>query len=256
MYAIFKKISYYIIAFCFLWILTHFFSQAKAIDIEHIDIPIDDYIHFSQNEPSVTSTNTHTGVLNDVTTYVVFKPSNIQAFLSLPPGTQPLYYELTTQDPISLNDYKGRLGIWYQCNNPKTMTFKDVEDCLIYNQGYFVPQPSGGTIYSDYSVYDALTHYVGFEFQQGTIQLNPNKTFWRVYYQPPATDQLTPTPTPLTAPTCDADGDGIVNTNDFVIWKLHYATQTTEGIGAGDFNNDGSVDGLDYMLWLNQATPN
>ena len=48
----------------------------------------------------------------------------------------------------------------------------------------------------------------------------------------------------------DADGNGLVDGLDYVIWLNNYNQQTT-GAGRGDFNNSGYVDGLDYVIWLN-----
>jgi hypothetical protein len=57
-------------------------------------------------------------------------------------------------------------------------------------------------------------------------------------------------PTPNLKPG-DANGDGKVDGLDYVIWLNNYGTTTTDGASKGDFNNDGKVDGLDYVIWLN-----
>lgn len=49
----------------------------------------------------------------------------------------------------------------------------------------------------------------------------------------------------------DANGDGRVDGIDYVIWLNNYNTQTENGASAGDFNEDGRVDGVDYVVWLN-----
>lgn len=62
-----------------------------------------------------------------------------------------------------------------------------------------------------------------------------------------------PTPSPTATPTIkpgDANNDTIVNLLDFDIWKRHYA-QTISGITNGNFNGDSKVDGIDYVIWLN-----
>jgi len=47
----------------------------------------------------------------------------------------------------------------------------------------------------------------------------------------------------------DANGDGIVNIDDYVIWVSHLNQSTGNGASDGDFNADGSVDGVDFTIW-------
>ncbi|MFC1647240.1 right-handed parallel beta-helix repeat-containing protein [Patescibacteria group bacterium] len=56
-------------------------------------------------------------------------------------------------------------------------------------------------------------------------------------------------PTETTAKTGDANGDGSVDGADYIIWLNHYG-QNVSGSTSGDFNNSGTVDGSDYILWL------
>ena len=60
---------------------------------------------------------------------------------------------------------------------------------------------------------------------------------------------ITPTisPTPILG---DANNDGRVDGADYVIWLNHYNLNVT-GPANGDFNNSGNVDGADYVIWLN-----
>lgn len=60
------------------------------------------------------------------------------------------------------------------------------------------------------------------------------------------TDTPTPTQPPVTG---DANGDGKVDGQDYVVWLNHYNT-TSAGPTNGDFNNSGRVDGVDFVLWL------
>lgn len=55
----------------------------------------------------------------------------------------------------------------------------------------------------------------------------------------------------MTFLTGDANGDGQVNGVDYVIWLNNFGKNTSEGRTSGDFNNDGVVSGVDYVLWLN-----
>ena len=59
---------------------------------------------------------------------------------------------------------------------------------------------------------------------------------------------LTPTPTAVPG---DANDDGLVDELDFVIWVNHYNTPTSNGRADGDFNVNGLVDGVDYVIWVN-----
>lgn len=59
---------------------------------------------------------------------------------------------------------------------------------------------------------------------------------------------------PVSAPgnrKADADGNGIVDGLDYVIWLRNYKNTRGNGPHEGDFNADGKVDGRDYVVWLN-----
>ena len=51
----------------------------------------------------------------------------------------------------------------------------------------------------------------------------------------------------------DANGDGKVNGNDYLVWAGRYgddpAVDPPGSPANGDFNNDGTVDGHDYLVW-------
>ena len=57
-------------------------------------------------------------------------------------------------------------------------------------------------------------------------------------------------PTPASAKPGDANSDAKVDGLDYVIWLQNYNKSAT-GAGSGDFNVNGFVDGLDYVIWLN-----
>lgn len=61
---------------------------------------------------------------------------------------------------------------------------------------------------------------------------------------PHATNTSTPIPLPG-----DANNDGVVDGIDFVAWLNHYG-QNISGVSNGDYNGDGKVDGVDYVVWL------
>src|SRR3989344_2364097 len=68
--------------------------------------------------------------------------------------------------------------------------------------------------------------------------------------QPPTATNPPPTPT-LSGEQKpgDADGDGIIDGKDYVVWLNHYNQTTTIGATYGDFNKDNFVDGVDYVIW-------
>jgi hypothetical protein len=49
----------------------------------------------------------------------------------------------------------------------------------------------------------------------------------------------------------DANGDGRVDGIDYVVWLNNYSEGTSQGPAEGDFNSDNLVDGRDYVVWLN-----
>jgi hypothetical protein len=65
-------------------------------------------------------------------------------------------------------------------------------------------------------------------------------------------DSTVPSPTPVPG---DADGNGSVDGVDYVIWLVNYFTNTSSGSSVGDFDGSGTVDGIDYVIWLNNYTP-
>ncbi len=48
----------------------------------------------------------------------------------------------------------------------------------------------------------------------------------------------------------DANGDGRVDGLDYVIWVDNYGITSGAKFSLGDFNGDGRVDGLDYVIWV------
>ncbi|MEM8679733.1 MAG: hypothetical protein AAGF97_10315, partial [Planctomycetota bacterium] len=47
----------------------------------------------------------------------------------------------------------------------------------------------------------------------------------------------------------DANGDGLVDGLDFVIWNSNKFSVVTGGVADADFNLDGITDGLDFVIW-------
>ncbi len=70
----------------------------------------------------------------------------------------------------------------------------------------------------------------------------------------------TPSPTSSASPTAssaipgDGNFDGRVDGLDFVIWVDNYGNSNVHGAHDGDFNNDEKVDGLDFVIWVDNYT--
>jgi|GEM_PF-1862937 len=61
----------------------------------------------------------------------------------------------------------------------------------------------------------------------------------------------TPNPSSTSVPKPgDANGDGRVDGLDYVIWVDNYGMSSGVNSSNGDFNGDGRVDGLDYVIWV------
>jgi hypothetical protein len=78
---------------------------------------------------------------------------------------------------------------------------------------------------------------------------------WNPQGSNPPNPTPTPTPRPTATPTPnrrpgDANNDGRVDGFDYMVWLNHYY-QDIFGPEVGDFNSSGKVDGVDYMTWLN-----
>ena len=64
-----------------------------------------------------------------------------------------------------------------------------------------------------------------------------------------------PTPTPVSGISGDANGDGVVDGMDYVVWLVNLGINIIGGAGVGDFDNNGQVDGVDYVMWLQNYLP-
>jgi hypothetical protein len=61
------------------------------------------------------------------------------------------------------------------------------------------------------------------------------------------------TPTPGTGRAGDGNNDGLVDGRDFIIWLSHYG-QNVSGPSNGDYDNNGQVRISDYIVWVNNYT--
>jgi len=94
-----------------------------------------------------------------------------------------------------------------------------------------------------------LTVNVNLNAGYNTIKFGNNTTyapdFDKIVLATSSLPSITPTPKPG-----DANNDGQVDLIDYVIWLNNYG-KSAQGISHGDFNSDGSVDLIDYVIWLN-----
>ncbi|RJR29086.1 hypothetical protein C4564_03510 [Candidatus Microgenomates bacterium] len=63
------------------------------------------------------------------------------------------------------------------------------------------------------------------------------------------TSTATPISTPAPIPG-DTNSDGKVDGVDYVIWLNNYGSSVSNGEKSGDFDKSGKVDGVDYVIWL------
>lgn len=50
--------------------------------------------------------------------------------------------------------------------------------------------------------------------------------------------------------SADANNDGLIDGIDYLVWLVNYSKTATDGPQSGDFNRDNQVDGTDYVAWL------
>lgn len=67
----------------------------------------------------------------------------------------------------------------------------------------------------------------------------------------PNISEAAASPVNLQEARADANGDGSIDDYDYAVWAINYNNITKKGILDGDFNTDGVVDGLDYVVLLN-----
>lgn len=77
----------------------------------------------------------------------------------------------------------------------------------------------------------------------------------RVWQRSSLTPTLTSTIIHTLAPNPgDANDDGKVDGIDYITWLNHYNQTTPNKYRDGDFNGDGKVDRIDYSIWLTSYT--
>jgi hypothetical protein len=87
-----------------------------------------------------------------------------------------------------------------------------------------------------------------------------NRDWWYYILYPEHTLQsenslLSPTPQASPNTVADANGDGVVNVQDVLIWFSNYK-QLLTGKQFGDFNLNGKVNAFDFSIWYSNRTTN
>ncbi|OGM19966.1 hypothetical protein A2771_03135 [Candidatus Woesebacteria bacterium RIFCSPHIGHO2_01_FULL_38_26b] len=143
------------------------------------------------------------------------------------------------------------LGSIYSSTAPKTaaiITLKSIANgCSPLT--LFVTSTSGqiSTTVSDINAQNVLKAVFNGTINSGSGSCGtPTPTF-----MPTNTPTVNPSLTPSTRKAGDANNDGRVDLIDYVIWLNHYSQNTNNGANDGDFNLDLKVDLIDYVVWLN-----
>jgi hypothetical protein len=87
--------------------------------------------------------------------------------------------------------------------------------------------------------------------QVGWMLLTAADTQWQgLVADPNFTYKASPSPITLVSYTGDFNGDGKVDGLDFLVWQAGYPNRTGQATQwHGDGNGDGKVDGLDFLAW-------
>jgi len=68
-------------------------------------------------------------------------------------------------------------------------------------------------------------------------------------FNPGAIDDGGHTPTPRPPEPGDGNNDGVVDGQDFIIWLIHFG-QNVSGVNNGDYDDNGQVGISDYLIWV------
>lgn len=114
-----------------------------------------------------------------------------------------------------------------------------------YQHSYTYNGSLGGSTqtYTEYAVDLASSQYSGSAPDIGFSESG-------LSLSPPPTGIQPTNPQPSqTGKPGDANGDNLVDGLDYVLWLQNYNTSASS-VNKGDFNGNGFVDGLDYVIWL------
>ncbi len=194
-------------------------------------------------------------------------------------STQALYHDWSNSpDPSAIKSFNDQLRQYARNNNKLLYDLADIESYSANST--HCTQSLSGTVYEVICPEWRVNPLDAHPSSLGSIRLA--KGFWWLIAnmgvnnptitpiptstavptptpRPTATPTRTPTINPTSSPTPaikpgDANGDGVVNEIDYQnYWLTHYNPSIIQsgGRSIGDFNFDLKVDGLDYVIWLN-----
>ncbi|OGG07924.1 hypothetical protein A3D05_00015 [Candidatus Gottesmanbacteria bacterium RIFCSPHIGHO2_02_FULL_40_24] len=124
----------------------------------------------------------------------------------------------------------------------------------LFPQGLFLVHSGGsavlGTPWQTIANSFGLTINTSWDPRGNSGSPPPTGTQPTITSPPPSLTGGNPIPSGTEKPG-DADGDYKVDGLDYVIWMNNYNRSTLAGPSLGDFNRNNFVDGLDYVIWLN-----
>jgi hypothetical protein len=186
-------------------------------------------------------------------------------------GPASAFVTIVNKHPIVSATFHGHEHVlgWVHMDNTRVPTLTHPYEEFITSPAGL---PYGLTIYpARFDYYNSSTSSLSFGaidvngssftvslYHVGTTTPVWSQTFTKGVTGPTPTLVPTATPRPTTIPTPtvaakpgDANGDKVVDGLDYVIWLNNYGGTNVNGAGQGDFNGDHKTDGLDYVIWLN-----
>lgn len=166
---------------------------------------------------------------------------------------------LTWTNPIKATAHNAVIRRLASCSNKNVSTHYANCSMSLYNDGRYwgssgwwvywnVIDPPGTVATSAYSA-GILPRYTYVANGIIVIEGNGGDLFVMKHSGSSGGSTSTPAPTPTPTPG-DANGDNKVDGLDYVIWLNNYG-QSKSGYMYGDFDQNGTVDGVDYVIWLN-----
>jgi phosphatidylinositol-3-phosphatase len=141
-------------------------------------------------------------------------------------------------------------------DNANSMYMQVDNNCPIYNVGDLNGMPTNVWTWVNYQN-GSTSNVMSVPFTAGThtIKITGRESGAKIDKFILINDGCVPTglgdncATGVLAKPGDFNSDGKVDGLDYVIWLSHYR-QNVNGINNGDANSDGKVDGLDYVIWV------
>ena len=215
------------------------------------------YLTTNSSSPSIT-VGTRTKYLQQYFKHVDIDAKRIDATL---PGCNSQTECSGSADPLAFKNPNGRMVVIIKVTStPQTFTLSGL------NPGTYGSSYTNGSASTQWDVEQSevivSSNGVG-SFTIPSFGSGVLTVYQKTSSGDPKVDPPTPTPTagPINRPTStltptptlkpgDANGDNKVDGVDYVVWLNNYNTSNS-GPSNGDFNNDNKVDGVDYVVWLN-----